>query len=89
MAKARMELFKINNSKISYANKMKHSVIFKQMRIFEINESNFKYILWDFKQGHNSGTNHNKREPKFLLNKENMNNSIVYTYISKDGYEKI
>ncbi|BBU47840.1 hypothetical protein JPM2_5330 [Mycoplasmopsis felis] len=68
---------------------MKHSVIFKQMRIFEINESNFKYILSDFKQGHNSGTNHNKREPKFLLNKENINNSIVYTYISKDGYEKI
>lgn len=45
MAKERKELFKINNSKISYVNKMKHSVIFKQMRIFEINESNFKYIL--------------------------------------------
>lgn len=29
MTKVRMELFKINNSKISYANKMKHSVIFK------------------------------------------------------------
>ncbi|WP_322876381.1 hypothetical protein RRG38_02495 [Mycoplasmopsis felis] len=67
MAKARTELFKINNSKISYANKMKHSVIFKKMRIFEINESNFKYILSDFKQGHNSGTNYNKREPKFFI----------------------
>lgn len=29
-----------------------------------------------------------KENRNFLLNKENMNNSIVYTYISKDGYEK-
>ncbi|WP_051521846.1 hypothetical protein [Mycoplasma leonicaptivi] len=84
MAKARMELFNIKDNKISYANKMKHSVIFKKMRIFEINQNNFKYILSDFKQRHNSGKNKNPRNLKFLLNKDNMNNSIIYTYTKED-----
>lgn len=85
MAIARMEL--INPSyhyregdKISYQQKMKHSVKFKKMHIFELNEVNMHEILSDFNQGHNSGPAMAERAAKFLLNKENMNNSIIYSY---------
>lgn len=65
---------------ISYTSRMKHSVNFKRMRIFELNCVNMHEILSDFNQGHNSGPSMADRVAKFLLNKNNMNNSIIFTY---------
>ncbi len=83
MAIARMKLTEPkykDGDPVSYKNRMKHSVKFKKMRIFELNAVNMHDILSDFKQGHNSGPKMAKRVAKFLLNKNNMNNSIIYTY---------
>ena len=83
MAIARMKLINPNfkeGDHISYASRMKHSVNFKKMHIFELNAVNMHEILSDFNQGHNSGPKMAERVAKFLLNKNNMNNSIVYTY---------
>lgn len=65
---------------VSYKAKMKHSVNFKKMKIFELNAVNMNEILSDFNQGHNSGPSMAERAAKFLLKKENMNNSIIYSY---------
>ena len=48
---------------------------------YELNAVNMHDILSDFNQGHNSGPSMADRVAKFLLSKENMNNSIIYTYI--------
>ncbi len=83
MAIKRMQLldekFKVGDH-VSYKNRMKHSVKFNRMRIFELNAVNMHSILSDFNQGHNSGASMAARMAKFLLNKNNMNNSIIYTY---------
>ena len=65
---------------VSYVSRMKHSVNFKRMRIFELNAVNMHDILSEFNQGHNSGPAMAERVAKFLLNKENMNNSVIFTY---------
>lgn len=83
MAIARMRLIDptfIEGNHISYVSRMKHSVKFKKMSIYELNEVNMHDILSDFNQGHNSGVSMAERVAKFLLSKENMNNSIIYTY---------
>lgn len=83
MAIARMRLidpsFK-DGDHVSYTTRMKHSVNFKKMHIYELNAVNMHDILSDFNQGHNSGPSMADRVAKFLLSKENMNNSIIYTY---------
>lgn len=83
MAIARMRLidpsFK-DGDYVSYTTRMKHSVNFKKMHIYELNAVNMHDILSDFNQGHNSGPSMADRIAKFLLSKENMNNSIIYTY---------
>ncbi len=83
MAIARMKLFNANfkeGDHVSYISRMKHSVNFKRMQIFELNAVNMHSILSDFNQGHNSGDAMAARVAKFLLDKENMNNSIIYSY---------
>ena len=83
MAIERMKMIDPNfqeGDHVSYLSKMKHSVNFKKMYIFELNTINMNQILSDFNQGHNSGSSMAKRAAKFLLNKENMNNSIIYSY---------
>ncbi len=83
MAIRRMQLINHNwqqGDHISYTSRMKHSVNFKRMRIFELNSVNMHSILSDFNQGHNSGPAMAERVAKFLLNKENMNNSVIFTY---------
>lgn len=65
---------------ISYTSRMKHSVNFKRMRIFELNAVNMHDILSDFNQGHNSGPKMADRIAKFLLDKNNLNNSVIFTY---------
>gem|GEM_PF-157368 len=81
MAKERMAL--IGNpyeegGKISYASRMKHSVNFKRMRIFELNRINMNEALSVFNQGHQPDGS--ARRPKFLINKKNIDNCIVFTY---------
>lgn len=83
MAIRRMQLINHNwqeGNHVSYASRMKHSVNFKRMRIFELNSVNMHNILSDFNQGHNSGPAMAERVAKFLLNKENMNNSVIFTF---------
>lgn len=71
----------IIGDKISYANRMKHSVNFKRMRIYELNRVNMNEALTVFNQGHQpDGT---ARRPKFLINKQNIDNCIVFSYDAK------
>ena len=81
MAKTRMEL--IGNpykegDKISYQNKMKHSVNFKRMKIFELNRVNMHETLKAFNQGRQPSGE--ARAPKFSINKKNIDNFIVFSY---------
>lgn len=83
MAINRMKLIDHNfkdGDYIAYMSRMKHSVNFKRMYIFELNQINMHTVLSDFNQGHNSGISQKERVAKFLLNKENLKNSIIYTY---------
>ena len=81
MAKARMELlgnpYK-EGDKISYQNKMKHSVNFKRMKIFELNRVNMHETLKAFNQGRQPSGE--ARAPKFSINKKNIDNFIVFSY---------
>ncbi len=81
MAIERMNL--IGNSyrvgdKISYASRMKHSVNFRRMRIYELNRVNMNEALTVFNQGHQPDGS--ARRPKFLINKQNIDNCIVFSY---------
>lgn len=81
MAKARMELIGTpykEGSKISYKNRMKHSVNFRKMLILELNRINMHEILRTFNQGHNS--NGKERKNKFTINKRNIDNFTIFSY---------
>lgn len=71
--------------KISYEKKMKHSVEFKRMKIFELNRINLNETLSAFNQGHQPDGK--SRAPKFLINKKNIDNFIVYSYEYQEGFE--
>ncbi len=80
MAIARMELIGEpyeEGSKISYKDRMKHSVKFKKMKILEINKTN-KNILKQFNQGRNS--NGKKRRPKCKIPKRYIDGFVIYSY---------
>ncbi len=64
--------------KISYASRMKHSVNFRRMRIYELNRVNMNDALTVFNQGHQPDGS--ARRPKFLINKQNIDNCIVFSY---------
>lgn len=81
MAIARMELLGIpykSGEKISYQSRMKHSVNFKRMKIFELNRINMNETLKQFNQGHQP--NGEKRAPKFSINKKNIDNFVIFSY---------
>lgn len=81
MAKERMNLIGspyVEGEKISYARRMKHSVKFKRMRIYELNRINMNEALSVFNQGHQ--LDRSPRRPKFLINKHNIDNCIVFSY---------
>jgi hypothetical protein len=80
MALKRMKLLGVKklDGNISYAKKMKHSVEFVQMKIFELNRVNLNETLSNFNQGHQP--NGGKRAPKFLINKNNIDNFIIFSY---------
>lgn len=81
MAKARMELIGtpyVEGGKISYSSRMKHSVNFRRMRIYELNRINMNDALSAFNQGHQPDGS--PRKAKFLINKSNIDNCIVFSY---------
>lgn len=81
MAKERMNLIGtpyVDGERISYASRMKHSVKFKRMRIYELNRINMNEALTAFNQGHQPDGS--ARRPKFLINKQNIDNCIVFSY---------
>lgn len=83
MAIARMELIGTpyqKGGKISYQSRMKHSVNFKKMEILELNRINMHEVLRDFNQGRNSDGN--ARNLKFIINKRNIDNFVIYSYES-------
>lgn len=69
-------------SKIRYRDRMKHSVNFKKMEILEVNDINRHIILKEFSQGRNSDGN--KRNPKFKINKKDIDNFTIYSYSRSD-----
>lgn len=81
MAKGRMELLGdsyVEGEKISYCSRMKHSVNFRRMRIYELNRINMNDALSAFNQGHQPDGS--ARKAKFLINKSNVDNCIVFSY---------
>lgn len=66
---------------LSYSKKMKHSIKFTNMFILELNSSNYKTVLGNFNQG--KQPTGEKRKPKFLINKRNIDNLVVYRYTFK------
>lgn len=81
MALKRMELIDhpdLGAGKISYADRMKHSVNFKRMRIFELNRANMNEALRTFNQGHQMSGD--ARLPKFNIDKRIIDNYLVFSY---------
>lgn len=81
MAKARMSFIGepyVEGGYISYQSRMKHSVNFQQMKIIELNRINYHEALSDFNQGRQPDGK--PRKPKFKINKQNIDNFIVYSY---------
>ncbi len=66
---------------LSYHNKMKHSVLFNNMIIIELNKANYRFGLEDFNQG--VQPDGNPRNPKFKISKKYIDNFIVYRYKAK------
>lgn len=81
MAIKRMNLINtpyVEGEKISYASRMKHSVKFRKMQIFELNRVNMNETLSAFNQGKQpSGA---ARKAKFSIKKNNIDNFIIYSY---------
>lgn len=69
-------------NELSYYKRMKYSVTFNRMFILEVNRANISSVLSDFKQGRQPDGS--KRKVKFKINKRNIDNLIVYTYIKKE-----
>ena len=64
--------------KISYKTRMKHSVKYTRMRVFELNQINMNTVLSDFNQGRQqSGA---KRKAKFMIKKREIDNYIIFSY---------
>jgi len=69
----------IERDKMSYSSRMKHSVLFSKMMIIELNQINYGEVLSTLNQGHQP--NGGKRNPKFKINKRNIDNFVIYRYI--------
>lgn len=64
--------------KISYKSRMKHSVKYTRMRVFELNQINMNRVLANFKQGRQqSGAS---RKAKFKIKKREIDNYIIFAY---------
>lgn len=63
---------------LSYSTKMKYSVRFKKMVVIELNPINYLSAVTDFNQGRQPDGS--PRNPKFNINKRNVDNFVVYRY---------
>lgn len=63
---------------LSYVSKMKHSVTYRKMSIYEINRANYGTILKDFNQGHQPDGK--PRNVKISIKKKEADNFVVYRY---------
>lgn len=63
---------------MSYSTRMKGMISFQSMFILEINKINYRHLLTDFNQGRNSDGS--RRNPKYMVNKRNIDNYIIYKY---------
>ncbi len=63
---------------MSYYSRMKHSVKFQRMMIIELNRINFREVLTIFNQG--KQPDGNTRKPKFIIDKTNIDNFVVFRY---------
>ena len=63
---------------LSYVTKMKHSVTYRKMSIYEINRANSGTILKDFNQGHQPDGK--PRKTKISIKKREADNYVVYRY---------
>lgn len=63
---------------MSYHQRMKHSVKFTNMCVLELNRINMHKVLSAFNQGHQPSGE--KRKPKFVINKKDIDNYVVYRY---------
>ena len=83
MATWRKEFVKKNspdNKKVGdYIKRMKHSVRFKRMCVYEINRVNLQQALKDFNQGKQADKVHTRR-PKFSIKKD-IDNFVIYRYL--------
>lgn len=85
MAKKRMDLVGtpyVDGGHICYQKRMKHSVRFKRMIILELNNINMSEVLKEFRQGHQPSGD--ARKPKFLIDKQNIDNCIILSYSPDD-----
>ena len=85
MAIKRMELTGVPyeiGGHISYQSRMKHSVRFKKMKILELNKVNMNEVLSEFHQGRQPSGD--ARKPKFLINKNNIENYTILTYDTEE-----
>lgn len=67
-----------DKDELSYHQRMKSQVRFVRMSIVELNRVNFHEILTDFHQG--KQPNGASRKLKFNINKENIDNFVVFRY---------
>lgn len=81
---------KDNNNPLSYKNRLKFGVKFKNMKILEFNLVNYRNKVKIFNQG--KQPTGEKRNPKIKLNKKDLNNDnlVIYRYDGERNYnEKI
>lgn len=69
---------KFKKDETSYATRMKHSVKFVKMYIIELNRINYREVLSEFNQGRQPDGA--PRKTKFMINKKNIENFIVFRY---------
>lgn len=67
-----------DKDELSYHQRMKSEVKFLKMKIIELNNINYREALTEFNQGHQP--NGSARKPKFNINKNNIENFIVFRY---------
>ena len=63
---------------LSYVMKMKNTVTYKKMTVFEINRANCHSVLSDFNQGHQPDGSERKKKVK--ITKKETENFVVYRY---------
>ena len=78
MTRFRNQIIGKTQKPLSYVKKMKHSVTYRKMTIYEINRANSGTILKDFNQGRQPDGK--PRKNKISIKKKEADNFVVYRY---------